>query len=127
MLKTAAGWELDVDRGPEWLLVKARRADAETSHPLLLADLLWQVLERHLTYRLVLELDPAEEMDDDLVDQLLELLERIHQHGGLMRVCGLSPHGRELLTQRHLGDRFVAYCDRDEAMLGHSQWPRQPR
>jgi len=127
MLKTAAGWKLDVDRGPDWLLVKVRRADAEMSHPLSLADLLWQVLERHLTYRLVLELDPAEEIDDDDVDQLLELHERINHHGGLMRVCGLSPRSQRLLHERRLADWFVAYGDRDEAMQGHGQWPRKPR
>ena len=44
-----------------------------------------------------------------------------------MRLCGLSPHGQELLGQRDPADRFVVYGDPDEAMLGHSQWPRQPR
>ena len=56
MLTVASGCTLDVERGPDWLLVRIRNLDrAEPETPL--AEQLWALLEQHFTYRLVLELD----------------------------------------------------------------------
>ena len=126
MLTLCSGWELDVERGPDWLLVTVRRprAASDVSEPL--AESLWGLLERHLTHRLVLELNQIRCLDDDLIDQLLELRERIGQRGGVMRVCGLSSYNRRLLLDRQLEGQLVPYDDREEAVLGCHK-PRQPR
>ena len=53
----AHDWELDVERGPNWLLVKVRTPLGKPWEMLPLADTLRSLLEGHFTYRLVLELD----------------------------------------------------------------------
>ena len=57
MLATAPGCQFEVDRGPDWLLVRLRKLEADCSGLSRLADHMWQLLEQHFTYRLVLELD----------------------------------------------------------------------
>ena len=57
MLATAAGCQFEVDRGPDWLLVRVRRLEDEASTSAQFAECLWQLLEQHFTYRLMLELD----------------------------------------------------------------------
>jgi len=126
MLTLSPGWELDVDRGPDGLLVKVRKPSAHDTSRQPLADVLWELLERHLAHRLVVEFDQVRRLDDDMIEQLLELQTRIESHGGMLRICGLSPYNRRLLAERHLDDRLVAYCDRSDAVLGHPL-PHQPR
>jgi len=123
MIQTAAGWELEVDRGPACVLIKARRKAAEAGESPSLVDQVWEVLDRHLTYRLVLEFDKVGDLDHDLVVQLLELHSKIDHHQGMLRICGLCEHSRELLRQRL---KMVGYEDREEALLGHAA-PRHPR
>ena len=126
MTKLACGWRLDVDRGPNWLLIKVHRPTERSGELASLADALWSLLEQHSAHRLVLELDELRHLDDDMVDQLLELHDRIQERGGLLRICGLSPASRDLLLSRRVDDRFVPYSDREEAVLGSSA-PRLPR
>ena len=126
MLKVIPGWELDVDRGPDCLLVKVRKPRQKAGSRPPLAEVLWSILEQHFTYRLVVELDQIKALDDAILDQLLLLHDRIADHGGLMRICGLSPRSRRLLLGRQLDDRLVPYQDREEAMMA-SAMPRRPR
>ena len=57
MPATAIGWEMDVQRGPGWLLVKPTGPSADLADHYPLADELWSLLDRHFIYRLVIELD----------------------------------------------------------------------
>lgn len=126
MTKLACSWKLDVDRGPNWLLIKVHRPKEGAGDAFSLADTLWSLLEQHSAHRLVLELDEVRQLDDDMIDQLLELHDRIQERGGLLRICGISPASRDLLLSRRVDDRFVPYSDREEAVLGSSapKWPR---
>ena len=56
MLQTAAGWGLDVDRGPDWIFVRVHPRDGFDDAPGL-AESVWTVLEQHFIYRVVLEID----------------------------------------------------------------------
>jgi anti-anti-sigma factor len=125
MLAVAPGWELDVERGPGWLLVKIKSLDRDATEPPL-AEGLWDLLERHFTYRVVLELDQVSLLNSHLVGQLVQLYRRIRQHDGVMRLCGLSPHNLDVLRTCRLDDRFLPYRDREEAVMGCSH-PRHPR
>ncbi len=126
MLKTCSGWELETERGPDWLIVKVKRPAKEAIASYPLADVLWSLLEQHFTHRLVLELDQIKNLDDAMIEQLLQLHDRIAEHGGLMRVCGLSADNRRaLLTRQHDGC-FVPYVSREDAVSGASL-PRHPR
>ena len=126
MLKVIPGWELDVDRGPDCLLVKVRKPRQRAGTPPPLAEVLWSVVEQHFIYRLVVELDQIKALDDSILDQLLLLHDRIAEHGGLMRICGLAPRCRQRLLERQLDDRLVPYQDREEAVMA-SAMPRRPR
>ena len=126
MIEIAPGWELDVDRESDWLLVKLSSADQTATDTPLLAETLWDLLQQHATYRLVLELDQIEVLYTHLIGQLALLHKRLCVHGGAMRLCGLSAHNQEVLRLCRLHDRFPPYRTREDALLGRHP-PRQPR
>lgn len=125
MLKLAHGWHLDVERGPDWLFVRLHPVSDADEYPAELADLLWTLLRRHITSRLVLELDDLPVLRRELIEQLVLLHERIHADGGLMRICGLSESHRTALRSCRLSDRFPSYQNREDAVMGHQ--PVLPR
>jgi anti-anti-sigma regulatory factor len=126
MLKICSGWELETERGPDWLIVKVKQPTKNVVASGPLADVLWSLLEQHFTHRLVLELDEVDCLDDPLIEQFTELHDRIAEHGGLMRLCGLSAENRRTLLARALDGAFVPYADREDAVSGGSL-PRHPR
>jgi len=126
MLKVLPGWELNVDRGPDWLIVQVQRPKSGGINPPPLAEVLWSLAEQHFTYRLVLEFNELRVLDDSMLDQLLDLHDRIVSHGGVLRVCGLSPYNLRLLRGHPADDCLVAYDCREDAVLG-SVAPHKPR
>ena len=125
MLAIAPGCELDVERGPDWLLVRVRNLDlVESSDTPPLAERLWNLLEQHFTYRLVLELDAVQVLNSHLIGQLARLYQRIEEHDGVMRLCGLSSRNRQMLHACRLDDRLLPYGDRQEAVMGYPHWAR---
>ena len=125
MLAVAPGWKLDVERGPDWLLVKVRSLDGSSTDPPLAVGI-WEQLERHFTYRVVLELDQVQVLNSHLIGQLVRLYRLICDRDGVMRLCGLSPHNLDVLRTCRLQERFLAYRDREEAVMGCS-CPRYPK
>jgi anti-anti-sigma factor len=126
MLAVAPGCELEVERGPDWLLVRIANIDQIEFDMPSLADRVWSVLQQHFTYRLVLELDQIRLLNSCLIAQLVQLHRQIDEHGGVMRLCGLSSHNRQVLETCRLNDRFKPYQDRQEAVMGCDR-PRRPR
>lgn len=126
MLAIAPGWELRVQRGPDWLLVKVEAPAGAHEETPPLADALWDQLQRHSTYRVAIELDRIEVLSSHLIGQLIQLYKRIRQHDGVMRLCGLSPYNCQVLRTCHLDDRFLPYHDIQEAVQGCFR-PPQPR
>ncbi len=125
MLAIAPGWELTVERGPDWLLVRIHTASEAPEAPPL-ADEVWEQLCRHFTYRLVLELNQVQVLNSHLIGQLVQLYKRIREHGGVMRVCGLSAYNRQVLQTCNLENHFPDYQDRAEAVMA-TRHPRRPR
>ena len=119
MLAIAPGWELKVDRGPGWLWVKIERPEAYCVDTPPLAGEVWTQLERHFVYRLVLELDDVEILDSYLIGQLVLLDKRIREHGGLLRLTGLSPLNREVLRPSGDGQRFLVKLPTQAGMRLH--------
>ena len=117
MLLEIPGWELDVERGPDWLLVSLKNVpDRAELAPL--ADEIWELLQTHFTYRLVLEMDNVDVLNSHLIGQLVRLYKLISRHDGVMRVCGLSAYNRRVLRTCRLDDRLLPYQDRRHAIQG---------
>lgn len=125
MVQIAEGWELDVERGPDWLFVRPHflRSHAADSPPL--AEMIWSLLEQNFTTRLVLEMDQVPFLHSYLIGQLVWLHKRIVSHGGLMRISGLSAPNQDVLRICQLDSRFPQYSSREDAVMGYR--PTQPR
>jgi len=126
MLATAPGCELDVERGPDWLLVKVKSLDCDSTNPPPLADEVWSLSQRHFVYRVVLDLHGVEILNSCLIGQLILLYKRIREHDGVMRLCGLSPYNRRVMDTCRLSDCFVCYASARDAVMGGWR-PVQPR
>jgi anti-anti-sigma factor len=126
MLAIANGWELSVERGPDWLIVTVHRTESEIDDSPPLADRLWSLLGQHLTHRLVLELHEVPILTSHFIGQLIDLYRRIREQEGVMRLCGLSAYNRHVLHTCRLDDRLPSYDDLHEAVLGCAD-PRKPR
>jgi anti-anti-sigma regulatory factor len=125
MQELALGWELAVERGPDWLFVKVANPDGDWSETPPLAERVWSLLQQHLTYRLVLELDEIDALRSGLIGQLLLLQRWISEHEGVLRLCGLSPYNRRVLETCRLADRFPSYGSRMDAVMCRPS--RKPR
>lgn len=125
MLDTVSGWTLEVDRGPDWLFVRlagVQDSDAQIED---LAEQLWSLLDQHLIYRLILELDELPILPSLLIGQIVMLHKRIHAHGGMLRLSGLSDYNQQVLVTCRLAGRFPQYPDRTAAIMG--ELPNKPR
>jgi anti-anti-sigma factor len=117
---------LDVERGPDWLLVRVRSVDQDEPETPPLAEQLWALLEQHFTYRLVLEMDEVRLLNSHLIGQLIRLCRRIEEHDGVLRLCGLSPYNCQVLHTCRLDRQLLPYQDRREAVTGCPR-PQKPR
>lgn len=124
-LELAPGWTTDLERGPDWLFVRLRAPHGCDAAGADLAERLWKLLDQQFTRRLVLELDDVPVLRSALIGEIVRLHKRIHAHGGMMRVCGLSDSNREVLRMCRLDGRFPAYDSRTDAVMGVR--PGQPR
>ena len=118
MLATVAGYEFDVDRGPDWLWIKVQSLEDGSSSAGSFAQQLWELVEKHFIYRVVLDLHGISELSSELIEELVQLDRQIHRHNGVLRVCGLSPESRTMLERGRLDDLCLAYETRDEAVVG---------
>ncbi len=121
MLVSSPCCEFEVDRGPNCLLVKIKGLEDSADTPPLARNL-WSVLEQHLTYRLVLEMDEVDSLDSHLIGQLLALGKRIEDRDGVLRLCGLSERNQQVLETCRLNEHFLAYQDREDAIMGPRRW-----
>jgi hypothetical protein len=124
MIETKSVWELNVERGPNWLLVKACRKGGTVSPESSLGEALWNLMEVNLTYRLVLELDDGEGLTSELLQQLALLDERARARNGCVRVCGLQrSRRRQLRRSGHSGifDLLPLYENRQDAVFAHGR------
>jgi anti-anti-sigma regulatory factor len=116
-----AGWEVEVERGPDWLFVRPRPPAGnyfEDSSDL--AQQLWDLLQQGFQNRLVVELDDLVILPSHLIGQLMMLHKRVASQGGIMRISGLSPNCVEVLRINRLTDRLFPYRSREEAILGRT-------
>jgi len=123
---SARGWELEVQRGPDWLFVRPCPGADATGDPVEFAEQVWSLVEQSFTHRLVLELENVQFLTSHLIGQLVYLQKRLHGHDGILRISGLSDRNQEVLEICRLGGCLPCYRDRESAVMGHWQ-PQQPR
>jgi anti-anti-sigma factor len=123
MIQTAAGWGLDVDRGPDWIFVRVHPRGVDDAPGL--AESVWSVLEQNFVYRVVLELDDIALLHSAIIGQLVLLSKRVHTHGGLLRLCGVSDPNRSILRMCRLEGALPYFDNRGDAVMGYR--PKQPR
>ena len=116
--------ELEVVRGPDWLFVRLRPEREQMHH---LAERLWALLNKHFVYRLVLEMDEVEFLPSVMLGQLVMLQKRILQHGGALRLCGMTPSCREALHFCRLDHTLLNFESRADAVRGDSFTVARPR
>jgi anti-anti-sigma factor len=119
-------WDLDIDRGPDWVFVRLRPAHDGGTEENTLAAHVWSMLEQSFTYRLVLELESIDLLQSCLIAQLVMLSKRIHSHGGMLRLCGLSAVNQQVLHVCRLEGCLPNYENRGDAVMGAHR-PLQPR
>jgi anti-sigma B factor antagonist len=124
--QVAAGWRLNVERGPDWIFVRLQPAIDGDIDEASLAEKIWALLEQNFTYRLVLELDCVQLLQSYMIAQMVLLSKRIHSHGGMLRLCGLSPVNQQVLHVCRLEGCLPNYDDRGAAVKGDHR-PLQPR
>ena len=122
----AEGWHIDVERGPDCVFVRLHPARTGGIDDFTLAEKIWSVLQQSFTYRVVLEMDCVKALQSYLIAQLVLLSKRIHSHGGMLRLCGLSAANQEVLHMCRLDGCLPAYTNRGDAVMG-KQRPLQPR
>jgi hypothetical protein len=66
----AVGWDLHVDRRPNWLLIRVLDQHDGPPHDEPLAEPLRHLMEEHGVYRFALELDGVKMLDNVVIRQL---------------------------------------------------------
>lgn len=120
MVNAVEGYELDVDRGPNWLFVRVHPNGEPMNEPSQIADELWSISSKHFIYRLVLELDQLDELPEGMMGQIVVLQQRLAQHGGALKLCGLSPDCAQALTRQRLEQALPNHQSRAGAVWGDS-------
>ena len=134
--------EFEVERGPDWLFVRlpdpgmsdlgmgrgrgggngftkaSELGEVSGLHVEHLADQLWNLLNQHFVYRLVLEMDQVSLFSSSLMGQLVMLQKRVLQHDGALRLCGLSPECQQALHLCRLDQVMPNYRNRADAVHG---------
>ena len=125
LLELAPEWTMDIDRGPDWLFIRPRPPHEGDTDQVALAELTWQKLEQCFCYRVVLELDDVKCLRSWMIGELVRLHKRVTTQGGMLRLCGVSRDAETVLRICRLSDRFPAYRNRNDAVMGYR--PQQPR
>jgi anti-anti-sigma regulatory factor len=118
MLAVTAGYELDVDRGPDWLWIRIRSVETGSTPVASWSEQVKELVEKHFIYRVVVELQEVAEPSSQFIGELVWLDQFILKHDGVLRICGLSAEGRATLEMCRLDDLCLSYETRDEAIRG---------
>ena len=110
--------EMDVERGPNWLVVRLHPSRSTGIPAPDVADELWSLMSRHFTYRLVLEMDELGTLPGGMTEPLAQLRERVAERGGSLRLCGLSHVGEAELSESQLAKSLPNHPDRVAAVWG---------
>lgn len=121
---SSTSWNLEVERGPGWLIIRVHPSGQSCEAPEM-ADRVWSILNTHFVYRLVLEMDEIEILPSHLMGQLVMLQKRVLQHDGALRLCNMRPECQNALRLTRLDQVLPNYENREDAILARlSHVPR---
>jgi anti-anti-sigma factor len=123
LLELTRDWTFDIDRGPDWLFIRLRPPGSGDTGEIALAEMIWQKLEQCFCHRVVLELDNVTFLRSWMVGELVRLHKRVTLSGGMVRLCGISEASQDVLRISRLADRFPAYRNRTDAVMGYHPQP----
>lgn len=129
------GWLFEVERGPSCLYVHPipqPMSSLETDSDVIedpaigFCDAIWELMDQHLSCRVVLELDQVADISPQFVNELVQLHQRVESHAGIVRLCGLCDESREMLAHSDVGRvSELGFATRDEALMaGRAGRPR---
>lgn len=111
-----AAWAMTVDRGPDWVFLRLDPAASPPEDDRPLAERLWEVAQTHGAHRVVVEFDHIPSIDSSLIEAITVLSLRVHDAGGLLRVCGLSEAALARLRSSVRADQVPHFESRFEAV-----------
>lgn len=117
-------WSLNVERGPNCLVLQLNASGSVSDDGLRLADLIWTTLEKHFVYRVVLDMNQVDALSDYLLQELIALSHRLRSREGMLKLYGLSATNRRILERACLEGRLPNYATRREAVLSASHATR---
>ena len=115
MSKVHGPSEMEVVRGPDWLIVRVEIDREDADH---FAEMIWELVEKHFVYRLVLEMDNVEFMPSVMMGQLVMLQKRLLQHEGSLRLSGLRPECEQALRFCRLDHTLSHFGTLEDAVNG---------
>lgn len=131
MSNHAPQWSFVLERGPSCLYVRpipnvdpddSEKYSSGGQEPPLpdadgFADQIWQMMNQHLTTRLVLEMDHIPTIDIALRHELLELRDRIENRAGLLKLCNLTLEAKTALSSLGEQKTIARFESRADALL----------
>lgn len=117
------GWEMEWDRGPDWLFVKLRGSAKTECVTAEVANSVLKSLDQQFTHRVVVEMDEILQLRPGLVNELKRLHQMIKSTGGMMRLAGVSNANQEVLRRNRLEKYFPQYPSRTDAVMGYLKSP----
>ncbi len=88
-----------------------------------MCDDLWNIAERHFVYRIVLEMEEADDLPEEMTAELSDFEQRLADHGGALRICGLNDQCQQTLAGSHYGSALKNHSSR-LAAVGDSRLAR---
>ena len=124
LLELAPQWAMDIERGPDWLFIKLVPPHDGENHEggggeIPFAEMIWKKLEQCFCHRVVIELDEIGYLRSWMIGELVRLHKRVTTQGGMVRLSGVSPEAETVLRICRLTDRFPAYRNRTDAVMGY--------
>lgn len=124
MVLVARPWTLDVERGPNLLIIKVKGDDAPEDEMAELAESVWSVLDAHHIYRVVLDCAQLPPLSVSLIVQFEQLHKRVLAHEGMLRLCALSKANKKALRASGFDKHFTTYDCCEEAVADARRKPR---
>ncbi|MFM7184718.1 MAG: STAS domain-containing protein [Planctomycetota bacterium] len=109
------GWDVAVERGPDWLFLRLESGTGGAGDGSL-SDRLLGTIRANRAHRVVLELDRVESMDAALLDAIATVGTHVRGDGGLVRVCGLSEGNLRQLQTSAAGKELPHFESRSAAV-----------